>query len=174
MDSLLLQVSALLSSLLLIPSTVSPLQTPLSPNSTSITIQTIPTVTPNPTPTPTLTPTPTIRPTPIPTRIPTPTIQPITAGQLDVWFTDYSNKYSVDRQRLWNIGVCESNLRPAATNGNYGGMFQFSGQTWKSTRQQMGESTDPQLRFNAEEAIKTAAFLLSTRGHSPWPSCSQD
>jgi hypothetical protein len=93
--------------------------------------------------------------------------------QLDEWFSKYSKEYSVDRQRLWNIAVCESELRPDAKNGDYGGMYQFSNNTWRSTRTRMNLPTDPSLRFHPEEAIKTAAFLLSTRGHSPWPNCSQ-
>lgn len=130
-----------------------------------------PTTTPTPEPTPTTTPLPTKIPTP--TNIPTPTPLPITSQQLDDWFTQFSKEYSVDRQRLWNIAVCESRLNPRATNGDYGGLYQFSSSTWRSTRQRMNLDTNPELRFNPEEAIKSAAFLLSTRGHSPWPSCSE-
>lgn len=129
-----------------------------------------PTPTPNPTPTPTPMP-PTRKPTIPPT--PTPTIPPVTSSQLDEWFSLYSGIYSVDRQRLWNIAVCESRLKPNATNGDYGGLYQFSTSTWKSTRKRMNLDTNPQLRFNPEESIKAAAFLLSTRGHSPWPNCSK-
>lgn len=129
-----------------------------------------PTITPNPTPTNTPTP---IPPTRKPTTPPTPTIPPVTSSQLDEWFTFYSALYSVDRQRLWNIAVCESHLKPNATNGEYGGLYQFSTSTWKSTRNRMNLDTNPHLRFNPEESIKTAAFLLSTRGHSPWPNCSK-
>lgn len=140
----------------------------------TITPSPIPTITPSPTltPTPTTTPTPKPTNTPAPTTTPTPTIPPVTSEQLDTWFTQYSSQYSVDRQRLWNIAVCESGLRTQATNGIYGGMYQFSPSTWYSTRNQMNLDTNPDLRFHAEESIKTAAFLLSSRGHSPWPNCS--
>lgn len=71
------------------------------------------------------------------------------------------------------MAVCESNLKPHAKNGDYGGLYQFSARTWKSTRQAMNLDTDPNLRFNPEEAIKTAAFKISTSGLSAWPNCNK-
>lgn len=134
-----------------------------------------PSLTPTPTPTltPTLTPTPTPSPTLIPTRRPSPTPTPIivTSEQLDNWFTNYSNQYSVDRQKLWSIAVCESKLKPNAKNGDYAGLYQFSTNTWKSTRKNMNTDTDPDIRFNPEEAIKTAAFKISTGGIGAWQNC---
>ncbi len=134
-----------------------------------------PTPTAVPTPTPTLIPTPTTTPTPSPipssTPTPTPTPIPVSSGQLDEWFTNYANHYSVERTKLWLIAVCESNLRPGAINGLYGGLYQFSPGTWRSTRMRMNADTDPDLRFHPEEAIKTAAFKISTDGLSAWPNC---
>ncbi|MFZ2024891.1 MAG: transglycosylase family protein [Microgenomates group bacterium] len=138
-----------------------------------------PTPTPLPMPTPTAIPTqkptatPTQKPTATPSPTPKPTPIPVTAAQLDEWFTKYSNHYSIDRQKFWNIAVCESGLRPSATNGIYGGLFQFSPATWKSTRAAMQMDTNPDLRFNAEEAIKTAAFKTSTAGLAAWPNCGK-
>jgi hypothetical protein len=126
-----------------------------------------------PTPTPTLTPTPTPTPIPTPTPSPIPTPFPVSSQQLDNWFTQYANHYSVDRSMLWQIAACETGLRTNAINWIYGGMFQFSPNTWKVNRSLMGADTNPDLRFNPEEAIKTAAFLLSTRGPSAWPNCSK-
>lgn len=125
--------------------------------------------TPTPTPSPTPTPTPTPSPTPSPT--PTPTPYPVTAQQLDAWFTQYANHYSIDRSLLWNIAACETGLRNDAVNWIYGGMFQFSPNTWEANRSLMGLDTNPDLRFNPEEAIRTAAFVLSTRGPGAWPHC---
>lgn len=135
----------------------------------------IPTPVPTPLPTATPTQTPTATPTrkPTPTLTPTPTPIPVTAAQLDNWFTTYSNHYSIDRQKLWNIAVCESGLKPTATNGIYGGLFQFSPATWKTTRAMMSMDTNPELRFNPEEAIRTAAFKISTVGLSAWPNCGK-
>jgi len=139
-----------------------------------------PTSTPTPSPTPTTTPSPTPTPRPKPTATPTPTLFPTptpvsaTAGQLDGWFTAYSNQYSVDRTKLWNIAVCESDLKPNAINEPYGGLFQFSASTWKSTRQQMNADTNTDLRFNPEEAIRTAAFHYSVMGLAAWPNCGND
>lgn len=126
------------------------------------------------TPTPTPTPSPTPTPTPSPTPSPTPTPFPVTAQQLDQWFTQYANHYSVDRSLLWNIAACETGLRANAVsrNGFYVGMFQFGLNTWKANRELMGMDPNPNLRFNPEESIRTAAFLLaSSRGKSPWPNC---
>ncbi|OGG29306.1 hypothetical protein A3A63_02665 [Candidatus Gottesmanbacteria bacterium RIFCSPLOWO2_01_FULL_46_9] len=128
--------------------------------------------TPTPTPTPSPTPTPTDTPTPTSTPSPTPTPVPITSQQLDAWFTQYANHFSVDRSLLWRIAVCETGLRPNATNGIYAGMFQFSANTWKTNRLRMNVDPNADLRFNPEESIRTAAFLLSTRGPGAWPNCS--
>jgi hypothetical protein len=67
--------------------------------------------------------------------------------------------------------VCESGLNIRATNGIYGGLYQFSANTWISTRQAMNMNTDQNLRFNAEEAIRTAAFRIATLGDRAWPNC---
>jgi hypothetical protein len=126
-----------------------------------------------PTPSPTPTPTPTNTPTPTITNTPTPTPVPVTSQQLDDWFTSYANHYSVDRSLLWRIAVCETGLRPNATNWIYGGLFQFSPNTWIANRALMGMDSNPDLRFNPEESIRTAAFVLSTRGAGAWPNCSK-
>lgn len=133
------------------------------------------------TPTPTATPTPSPTPSPKPTHTPTPTVSPsptpipytYTREQMDEWFTKYANHYSVDRSKLWNIAVCETGLRPNAVNWIYGGLFQFSPNTWESNRKLMGLDTNADLRFNPEEAIRTGAFVLSTRGSGAWPSCAK-
>lgn len=135
----------------------------------------------SPTPSPTMTPTPTSTPSPTPTHTPTPTVTstptptPLvySSAQMDEWFTRYANHYSIDRSKLWNIAVCESGLRVNAVNWIYGGLFQFSPNTWESNRRLMGMDTSSDLRFNPEEAIRTGAFVLSTRGASAWPSCAK-
>jgi len=151
--------------------TPTPTPTIFSTPTPTVTATPTPTETPTPTPKPANTPTPTVSPTPSLT--PTPTLPPASSGQLDEWFTKYSNQYSIDRQKLWNVAVCESNLRPNARNGDYGGLYQFSSNTWKSTRRSMNMDPNPELRFNPEEAIKTAAFKISTAGFSPWPNCGK-
>ena len=134
-----------------------------------------PTETPTPTPEPTNSPTPTVSPTPRPKddQPKADTQTPVTPAKLDEWFTNYSNHYSIDREKLRRIAICESNLRPQATNGDYAGLYQFSTNTWKSTRVAMGMDPNPNLRFNPEEAIRTAAFKISTVGLSPWPNCGK-
>lgn len=114
-------------------------------------------------------------PSPKPTLLPIPKPTPViyTPQQLDDWFSAYSNSYSVNRQKLWLIAVCESQLNPNAKNGDYGGLYQFSSSTWKSTRIAMNQNPDPNLRFLPEEAIKTAAFKIAVGGLSSWPNCSK-
>ena len=131
--------------------------------------------TPSPTLEPTNTPTPSPSPQPKADQplADTPTQTPITSQQLDEWFTRYSNHFAIDRQKLWKVAVCESNLRSDARNGDYGGLFQFSTYTWNTTRRAMNMDPNPELRFNPEEAIRTAAFKMSTVGLSSWPNCGK-
>lgn len=114
-------------------------------------------------------PTPTKRPSPTPTITPT----PIPVGAMEDWFNKYSSKESVDRERLKRIAVCESGLNSSARFLDYGGLFQFSTSSWISIRTNMNLPTDPNLRFNPEEAIKTAAFKVATEGIHAWPNCNK-
>ncbi|MBI3380065.1 transglycosylase family protein [Candidatus Gottesmanbacteria bacterium] len=114
-------------------------------------------------------PTPTKRPSPTPTITPT----PIPVGAMEDWFNKYASKESIDREKLKRIAVCESGLNPNARFLDYGGLFQFSTSSWISTRTNMNLPTDPALRFNPEEAIKTAAFKVATEGIHAWPNCNK-
>lgn len=153
-----------------------------SPTPTIIPPTSTPTVTPSPTPTPTETPTPTPTDTPTPTAIPTdtptptPTTPPTTqpnGTDLDIWFTKYADEYHIDRALLHHIADCESHFN---TNANYAdmylGMYQFGESAWVGARQRMGLDTNPDLRTNAEEAIKTAAYKISQGEQSAWPNCN--
>lgn len=143
---------------------VASMSEPATPEATAIPIPT-PTSAPTPTSTPT--------PTPEPTAEPEPTATP------DVWspadmepiFSRYAGQYGVDKNVLERIANCESHFNPNAQNLGYLGMFQFGEKTWTSTREQMGEDINPELRRDVEQSIKTAAYLVSVRGTSPWPSC---
>jgi len=131
---------------------------------------------PSPTPTATSTPspTPTETPTPIPTTAPSPTPTPtpiLTSSDLENLFSKYAGQYSVDKEMLKRIASCESGFNAAASYLDYGGMFQFSPSSWSVTRTAMNQDPNPDLRFNAEESIKTAAFKISVNGPSAWPSC---
>lgn len=92
---------------------------------------------------------------------------------LDNWFSKYSQEFTVDVNLLKKIAQCESHFGTGANSGPYGGMFQFSSDTWIATRQAMGLDTNPDLRFNGEESIKTAAFKIARGGISAWPVCSK-
>lgn len=136
----------------------------------------LPTKTPTPTLIPTETPTPTLVPTDTPVP-PTPTPEaptPIPApNSLDELFTKYSNLYSVAKDLLQKIANCESGLNSNSANGDYLGMFQFSSGSWITNRNSMGLNSDTGLRLNAEESIKTAAFMISENKTNAWPNCSK-
>jgi hypothetical protein len=137
-----------------------------------------PTPTLTPTPTPTLTPTPsptsTPSPTPTPTMTPTPTLPPqptYSVEQINALIERFAGQYGVDPNLLRHIAICESNFNPLAINGPYAGLYQFDSVTWKNNRQLMNEDINPDLRFNAEEAVQTAAFVLSIGRGGIWPNC---
>ena len=93
-------------------------------------------------------------------------------GDLENHFTKYSSEFGIDKALLVKIAKCESNFNPNAINGPYKGMFQFTESSWRSARNLMGLDPDPNLRFNAEEAIRTTSFLLSQGRIGMWPACS--
>ena len=126
-----------------------------------------PTLTPIPTNTPTPLPVPTL--TPIPTLTPVPTLFPTTS--FESYFDQYSSQYQVSKELLKKIAQCESGMNPAAINDPYVGLYQFITQTWQVTRNQMGLDANPDLRFNAEESIKTAAYKIANGGQSAWANC---
>lgn len=138
-----------------------------------------PTASPSPSPTikPTTKPTPTL--TIKPTASPSPTIPPIPTATPDVWspgnmtslFAQYAGAYGVDQNILERLANCESHFNQNAQNGDYLGMFQFSTSLWQDYRRRLGMDINPDLRRNIEESIRTASFVISQRGTSPWPSC---
>jgi hypothetical protein len=125
-----------------------------------------------PTPTSINTPTPTIAvmPTDTPSAAPRfPSI--VTSENLETLFSKYGTEYGVDANWLKKIAKCESNFNPNADSGLYVGMFQFAAPTWSSTRTGMGFDPNPDLRRNAEESIRTAAYMLSHGRQNAWPNC---
>jgi hypothetical protein len=83
----------------------------------------------------------------------------------------YASEYGVDKNMMIGIAKCESGFRENAVNGPYAGIYQFVSGTWISNRRAMGLDTNLNLRFNAEEAAKTAAFKMSRDGFGAWPVC---
>jgi len=102
-----------------------------------------------------------------------PRIQKVAPEVTLVLIEKYGQEYGVDPGLLKQIAACESGYRTEAANGPYGGMYQFLASTWASNRKAMGASPDPNLRFDAEEAIKTAAFKISRDGAGAWPVCGK-
>lgn len=137
-----------------------------------VSISPIVTITPTPEPTPT--PLPTATPTPRPTAVPTPTPKPqpkFTSEEIYNMINKYSGEKGVDPNVIRHLAVCESGFNPNARNYIYGGLFQYAPATWKSFRKIMGTDPDPDLRFNAEEAIKTTVYIVSLGRLYHWPNC---
>lgn len=126
-----------------------------------------PLVQPSTSPTPTITATPSLSPTP--TTQPTQTVT--TTTDLETLFSTYSTMYNVSEDELKKIANCESGFNTNADTGLYAGMFQFSSSTWEAERAAMGLDTNPDLRKNAGEAIRTTAFMLSRGEQNAWPNC---
>lgn len=134
----------------------------------------IPTLTPTPTPepTPTLTPSPTPIPSPTPSLSPTSVPQPKhTQAEIHGFVERFAVQYSVDPNVLRHIATCESGFNASAVNGPYAGLYQFGSSAWKNNRVLMGEDADLSLRFNAEESVQTAAFIVGRGIKNIWPNC---
>jgi soluble lytic murein transglycosylase-like protein len=124
---------------------------------------------------PTLIPTavPTIEPTtaPLPTATPLPRRTVTAPADLEPFFAKYAGEFNVDEEDLKGIAKCEAGFNAQSDTGLYAGMFQFDSATWASTRTVMGLDPNPDLRKNAEESIRTAAYKVSHGGRHAWPNC---
>jgi hypothetical protein len=131
-------------------------------------------VTPSATPIPTIVPTsPIAAPTtaPLPTATPAPQPSVAAPADLEPFFTKYAEEFGVDKEDMIRIAKCEASFNSQADNGLYAGMFQFGSQTWVSNRSAMGLDSNPDLRKNAEESIRTAAFMIKNGNRGAWPNC---
>lgn len=129
-----------------------------------------PTQSPTPSPTPSPSPSPTARPTKTPAPTSTPT--PVPPQEVNALIDRFSAQYNVDPNVMRHIAICESGFNPNAVNGAYAGLFQFGPVTWQNIRALIGEDTDINLRFSAEEAAQTAAYALSQGKRGIWPNCA--
>lgn len=122
--------------------------------------------------TPELTPIPTPRVTATPKPTPSPVPQPtFSSQQINEFISRFSSQYNVSPDILRYIALCESGFNPQAVKLSYAGLYQFGPVTWKNIRKEMGEDTDINLRFNAEEAVQTAAYTLHVNNAGIWPHC---
>ena len=92
-------------------------------------------------------------------------------SDVDTLIEMYATEYGVNKDMMVHIAKCESGFRSNAVNGPYAGIYQFVASTWSSNRRAMGLDPDPTLRYNLEEAVKTAAFKMSRDGYGAWPVC---
>lgn len=133
-----------------------------------------PSLTPSPTPlpSPTLTPEPTLTPTPLPpTATPTPVPTISVRPDLETLFSKYATEYNADEELMKRIARCESGFNPDAVNDVYIGLFQFTEQTWIYARNSMQADPNPDLRKNAEDAIRTAAYMIGNGQAMAWRGC---
>ena len=111
---------------------------------------------------------PTNTPTPTPTHIPQPVVS---SEEIHKLMERFAGQYGVDVNVLRHIATCESGFNPSAVNSGYVGLYQFNKTAWINNRRLMGEDQNPDLRFNAEESVQTAAYLISNGKRSLWPNC---
>ncbi|HEY6906240.1 MAG TPA: transglycosylase family protein, partial [Ignavibacteriaceae bacterium] len=116
---------------------------------------------------------PTAKPEPTPNVVTTAVQKSQPPEDLTVLIEKYAKQYGADKDMMIHIAKCESGFRERAVNGPYAGMYQFISSTWNSNRRAMGEDPNPELRFVAEEAIKTAAFKMGRDGYGAWPVCQK-
>lgn len=126
-----------------------------------------PTIVVTPTASPTATPT--IKKLVTPKPKPTPTAEP--KESVSRLVDKYSGEYGLDVNVVRYLVLCESGLRSNATNGKYVGLFQYDERTWKTIRSEMKLDTNAELRYSAEEAIKTTTYALSKGKKKLWPNC---
>ena len=102
---------------------------------------------------------------------PTPKPTPEKAETVYELIERFATQYGVDPNVLRHITLCESGFKSNAVNREYVGLFQFGVITWENIREEMGEDSNPSLRFSAEEAVQTAAYAVSKGKGKIWPNC---
>jgi hypothetical protein len=149
---------------------------PTSTATPNIPASSTPSHTPSPSASPTVSPSPTPASSPSVSPSATPTATVIaritySSQEINSFVDKFAGQYGVDANSIRHIALCESGFRADAVNGPYGGLFQFHSNTWLSWRKKMGEDGNADLRFNAEEAVQTAAYVLKNNSVGIWPNC---
>ncbi|HSV94590.1 MAG TPA: transglycosylase SLT domain-containing protein [Spirochaetia bacterium] len=112
------------------------------------------------------------KPKPTPTTVmPTPTPTPETSEAVNGFIERFAAQFGVDKNVLRHIALCESGFNSRATNGPYAGLYQFGSVTWQNIRKEIGEDTNPDLRYSAKDAVQTAAYAVSKGRGGMWPNC---
>lgn len=110
--------------------------------------------------------------TPSPTKIkakPTPIVA--ASQEVNEFIERFAAQYGVDKNVLRHVAICESGFNSGATNGPYAGLYQFGTNTWQNIRKEIGEDTNPDLRYVAKDAVQTAAYALAKGRGGMWPNC---
>ena len=140
----------------------------------------------SPSPVPSLSPSPSPSPSPIPSPnpipspagqshlggvSPSPTPVPVSSQQINEYINKYAGEYGVDPNVLRHIAVCESGFDPTIEHLSYVGLYQFGPMTWKTKRMEMGRDPDDALRWDVEEQVVTAAWIVKMGYTNIWPNC---
>jgi soluble lytic murein transglycosylase-like protein len=99
------------------------------------------------------------------------TPSPATSEEVNGYIERFSSQFAVDPDVLRYVAICESGFRSNAVNGPYVGLYQFGSVTWKNIRKEIGENSDPDLRFEAKDSVQTAAYAISKGKGGMWPNC---
>lgn len=111
--------------------------------------------------------------TPTPTKKPKqPIPPPVSSMEVNAMIERFSAQYSVDPNVMRHLAICESGFNSSAVNWTYVGLYQFGPATWKNLREEIGEDTNINLRFSAEESTQTAAYALALGKRGIWPNCA--
>ncbi len=102
---------------------------------------------------------------------PLPASTPASSSEVNAFIDRFAAQYGVDTNVLRYIAICESGFRSNAENAGYAGLYQFGSTTWKNLRAEIGEDTNPDLRYSAEESVQTASYALSKGKNGIWPNC---
>lgn len=97
----------------------------------------------------------------------------ISQKEIEPLIDKYSRLYNVNNELMKKMAFCESSYNRFADSGRYKGLYQFHPSTWTATRKRMGLNQDISRVFDAEEAIKTAAFKMAQDGVGAWPVCGR-
>ena len=84
-----------------------------------------------------------------------------TEEELDAMMKRFEGQFALEKDVLKNIAKCVSDYNPNLFDDSRIGLFQFQEPTWIELREKLGEETDPNLRFFAEEATQTAGYVLA-------------
>jgi len=95
----------------------------------------------------------------------------VSKADINLLIERYAVEFHVESGILRHLAECESGFNPLAVNKSRVGLYQFSPSIWRSNRNEMGTDSNLDLRYDASESIRTAAYILSKGKRWVWPVC---